>query len=95
MMNKIRPVILLMTIVVSAFMAYGLWTLPKPKPADHEGFSSARVVEDIRIISRNHHSVAHPQEREEVRQYLVKRLEGLGADTVMQFRYDSLVGPQN
>lgn len=95
MMNKIRPVILLMTIVVSAFMAYGLWTLPKPKPADHEGFSSARVVEDIRIISQNHHSVAHPQEREEVRQYLVKRLEGLGADTVMQFRYDSLVGPQN
>ena len=94
-MNKIRPVILLMTIVISALLAYGLWTLPSPKPADHEGFSSARVVEDIRIISRNRHSVAHPQERAEVRQYLIERLENLGADTVMQFRYDSLVGPQN
>lgn len=76
-------------------MAYGLWTLPKSRTSGHDGFSSARVVEDIRVISRNHHSVAHPEERAEVREYLVERLQGLGADTVMQFCYDSLVGPQN
>lgn len=95
MMTKIRPVILLLAVVASAFLAYGLWTLPKPQPADYEGFSSARVVEDIKVISQKHHSVAHPQEREEVRNYLVERLQGLGADTVMLMRYDSLKGPQN
>ena len=94
-MTKIRPVILLLAVVASAFLAYGLWTMPKPQAADHEGFSSARVAEDIKVISQKHHSVAHPQEREEVRNYLVERLQGLGADTVMLMRYDSLKGPQN
>ena len=94
-MTKIRPVILLLAVVASAFLAYGLFTLPKPQASDYEGFSSARVVEDIKVISQKHHSVAHPQEREEVRNYLVERLQGLGADTVMLMRYDSLKGPQN
>ena len=94
-MTKIRPIILLLAVVASAFLAYGLWTLPNPQAADYEGFSSARVVDDIKVISQKQHSVAHPQEREEVRNYLVERLQGLGADTVMLMRYDSLKGPQN
>lgn len=52
-------------------------------------------MKDIEVISKEHHSVAHPEERARVREYLVQRLEQLGADTVMQYRYDSLVGPQN
>jgi hypothetical protein len=95
MMNKIRPVILFAAVVLSGLLAYGLWTLPKPQNADYEGFSSARVVEDIRVISQKPHSVAHPDERAQVREYLIGRLESMGADTVMQFRYDSIVGPQN
>ena len=94
-MNKIRPVILFAAVVLSELLAYGLWTLPKPQNADYEGFSSARVVEDIRVISQKPHSVAHPDERAQVREYLIDRLESMGADTVMQFRYDSIVGPQN
>ena len=94
-MNKIRPVILFAAVVLSGLLAYGLWTLPKPQNADYEGFSSARVVEDIRVISQRPHSVAHPDERAQVREYLIGRLESMGADTVMQFRYDSIVGPQN
>ena len=94
-MNKIRPVILFAAVVLSGLLAYGLWTLPKPQNADYEGFSSARVVEDIRVISQRPHSVAHPDERAQVREYLIDRLESMGADTVMQFRYDSIVGPQN
>jgi hypothetical protein len=95
MMNKIRPVILFAAVVLSGLLAYGLWTLPKPQNADYKGFSSARVVEDIRVISQKPHSVAHPDERAQVREYLIDRLESMGADTVMQFRYDSIVGPQN
>ena len=95
MMNRIRPIILAFAVVLAGMLAYGLFTQPSPKPADAEGFSAARVVEDIAVISKDHHSVAHPQERAQVREYLIDRLEGLGADTVMIFSYDSLVSPKD
>jgi hypothetical protein len=95
MMNRFRPIILAFAVVAAGLLAYGLFTQPTPKSSDAEGFSAARVVEDIAVISKDHHSVAHPQERAQVREYLIDRLEGLGADTVMTFRYDSLVGPEN
>ena len=94
-MNKIRPAVLAVAVVAAALLAYGMFTLPKPQPADAEGFSAARVIEDIEVISKDHHSVAHPQERAVVREYLVERLNGLGADTVRLYQYDSLVGPKN
>ena len=73
-MNRFRPLILASVVVVSALLAYGLWTQPKPQPADAQGFSAARVVKDIEVISKENHSVAHPQERARVREYLVERL---------------------
>ncbi len=94
-MNRFRPLILAVVVVMAGLLAYGLWTLPKPQPVDAEGFSSARVVKDIEFISKEHHSVAHPQERARVREYLAERLWATGADTVMEFRYDSLTGPEN
>ena len=94
-MNKIRPIILALVVAMAGLLAYGVWTLPSPKAADYEGFSSARVVEDIAVLSKEHHSVAHPEERAKVREYLVERLKGLGADTVKIYGYDSLVGPKN
>ena len=94
-MNKFRPFILAAVVVLAGLLAYGLWTIPSPKSVDAEGFSSARVVKDIEVLSKEHHSVAHPQERAKVREYLIERLEGLGADTVQLFSYDSLTGPEN
>ena len=94
-MNRVRPLILAAAIILSGLLAYGLWTRPAAEPVDSEGFSAARAVKDIEVISREHHSVAHPEERAAVREYLVQRLEQLGADTVMQYRYDSLTGPKN
>ena len=94
-MNRFRPFILAIVVIATAFLAYGFLTRPNAAPAGAEGFSAARAVNDIEVISRNHHSVAHPEERAEVREYLVGRLNELGADTVRQFRYDSLTGPQN
>ena len=92
-MNRFRPLIFALIVVMSALLAYGIWTQPKPQPADAQGFSSARVVKDIEVISKENHSVAHPEERDRVREYLVDRLAGLGADTVCLFEYDSLVSP--
>ncbi len=94
-MNRFRPLILLAAVVLSGFLAYGFLTRPSAKDVDYEGFSSARVAGDIKVISQKHHSVAHPEERAEVREYLIGRLNELGADNVVTFKYDSLVGPQN
>lgn len=96
-LKQLRPVYLLVGVVAAALLAYGLWTRPSAQPADAEGFSSARVVEDIKVISQEHHSVApeHTEARSRVREYLAGRLQELGADTLMRFRYDSLQGPEN
>ena len=94
-MNRIRPIILTVAVVLAGLLAYGVFTLPSPKGLDEEGFSAARVVKDIEVISQEHHSVAHPVERALVREYLVQRLKDLGADTVLRFEYDSLVSPSN
>ena len=93
-MNRFRPYILALSILCAGLLAYGFLTLPKPRPADYDGFSSARVIEDIEVISREHHSVAHPQERAKVREYLVGRLEEMGGKVTL-YQYDSLVGPKN
>ena len=82
-------------VVLAGLLAYGLFTTPSPKGLDAEGFSAERVVKDIEVISKEHHSVAHPEERAKVREYLVGRLNELGADKVQIFSYDSLVGPKN
>ena len=94
-MNKFRPFILAVTVILSAFIAYGLWSRPRVADSSCSGFSAQRVVADIEQISKNHHSVAHPAERAEVREYLVSRLNELGADTVKLFEYKDLTGPEN
>lgn len=94
-MNRFRPLFLAITVVLAALLAYGLWTRPSAASADAEGFSSARIAKNIEVISKECHSVAHPQERARVREYLVGRLTELGADTIKFYGYDSLVGPQN
>ena len=94
-MNRFRPFVLAVCVLMAALLAYGLFTLPRPQGLDAEAFSAERVVKDIEVISKEHHSVAHPVERAAVREYLVGRLNELGADTVRIFRYDSLVGPKN
>ena len=95
-LKRFRPIYLALGVVAAALLAYGLWTRPEPQHKDAEGFSSARVVEDIKVISQKNHSVA-PKDtaaRSAVREYLVERLQVLGADTLMRFRYDSLQGPE-
>jgi hypothetical protein len=70
-MNRIRPIILSTVVVIAALLAYGLFTMPFPKGEDAEGFSAARVVKDIEVMSVEPHSVAHPEARARVREYLV------------------------
>ena len=93
-MNRIRICLLTAVAVLVGFVAYGWLSRPAMQGADSPGFSAERVVKDLEVISRNHHSVAHPEERAEVRNYLVSRLGELGADTVRLFEYQALTGPE-
>ena len=86
---------LAVVVILVGLVAYGWFSRPAIQDAASSAFSAERVVNDIEVISRNHHSVAHPQERAEVRDYLVSRLGELGADTVRLFEYKSLTGPEN
>ena len=77
-MKNYRSLFLIATILLSAFIAFGLWTSPfSPK----EGFSTERVVEDLKVIAEKPHSVAHPEERIQNIRYLVQRLDELGGKT--------------
>lgn len=93
-MNRFRPLILAVSVIAAALLAYGLWTLPRPESADAQGFSAARAMNDIEAISKTPHSVAHPEERAAVREYLIGRLEEMGGNVTL-YQYDSLVGPKN
>lgn len=101
-LKQFRPVYLAIGVVMSALLAYGLWTSPEPQPADAEGFSSARVVEHIKVISQKPHSVApdssHLAARIEVREYLAGKLlemcDTTYGDALRRFPYDSLQGPE-
>lgn len=93
-MNRIRICIFATVVLLVACVAFGLGSRPQVENAESSSFSAERVAEDIRNISRKHHSVAHPDERAEVRNYLVSRLQELGADTVMLFEYKALTGPE-
>ncbi|MBQ8367246.1 MAG: M28 family peptidase [Alistipes sp.] len=94
-MNRVRLVVLVAVATVVGMVAFGLWSRPAVEGIEHDGFSAERVVEDIEVISREHHSVAHPEERATVRDYLTRRLGELGADTIKLYNYEALVGPEN
>ena len=93
-MDKIRILLLTAVLFLVGLVAFGLGSRPKVIDIESSSFSAERVVEDIRVMSHDLHSVAHPKERAEVREYLVSRLEQLGADTVELFEYKALSGPE-
>ena len=80
-MKTYRPLILTLSITLSALVAYGVFfSMPSPKDVDAEGFSSARVVKDLEVIAQEPHSVAHPEARDRLLNYLTERLEKLGGN---------------
>lgn len=82
-----KPLILLFVVLIAAFLSFSFWNLPFISKGN--SFDSENVVEDIRVMSSERHSVAHPEARAKLRDYLVTRLEQLGAD-VSIYHEDSL-----
>lgn len=94
-MNKIRIFIFSAISILTGLIAFNLGSRPHVEDATSAEFSAERIVNDIEVISQKCHSVAHPEERAEVREYLIARLKQIGADTIRTFKYESLTGPEN
>lgn len=94
-MSKTRIFILSVISILAGLVAFNLGSRPHVEDITSAEFSAKRIVKDIEVISQKHHSVAHPEERAEVREYLISRLNQIGADTIRIFKYDSLTGPEN
>ena len=54
-----------------------------------QSFSAERVADDLRVISKEPHSIQHPKERKVLRDFLFHRLEQMGGKTQV-FEYDSI-----
>ncbi|HPH53611.1 MAG: M28 family peptidase [Bacteroidales bacterium] len=88
-MRKYRIFILIAAVVLSALAAYGIFTAPRVEPTNSERFSAERVADDIKVISRKPHSIIHPKERAEVRDYLGDRLIALTDSSVIFYPYEN------
>lgn len=93
-LNSFRPLILAIVAIFAILLACGVWTLPESAPDGADGFSAERVAEDIKVISKEYHSVAQPEAKDSVRTYLAERLSELNADKVETYDSDTLVGPE-
>lgn len=74
------PLWLVLTLLVAAVAAYSFWLVPSVGKKSVDSFSSERVAADIEVISKERHSVAHPEARARVREYLINRLTELGSE---------------
>jgi hypothetical protein len=88
-MRKYRLYILIAAVVLSALAAYGIFTAPRVESTDSDRFSAERVAADIKVISRKPHSIIHPKERAEVRDYLGDRLIALTDSSVVFYPYEN------
>ncbi len=53
------------------------------------GFSAQRVADDLRVISKEPHSIQHPKERKVLRDFLFYRLQQMGGKAQV-FEYDTI-----
>lgn len=54
-----------------------------------QSFSAERVADDLRVISKEPHSIQHPKERKVLRDFLFHRLEQMGGKAQV-FEYDTI-----
>lgn len=83
------PLVLLLMILLSAFLSFSFWRMPVFDGDSSPVFDETAVVDDLRVISKDRHSVAHPEARAELRDYLVERLRSFGTEPTV-YHSDSL-----
>ena len=77
-----RRMYLVLLVVVSSVL--GMLSLSTPKPKDIEtDFSAERAFEDIKMIAQKPHTVEDQEALEEVRDYLVMRMDDIGLNPII------------
>src|SRR5690554_6901543 len=84
-----RKLVGVIIILITSIASLNRIFLPADNQEDKNLFLTSNVIQDIQVISKEPHSVEHPQERSRVREYLYERLAECGADPVV-FYYDSV-----
>jgi len=89
-MSKKKRFLYLLSFVVIVAAVLTPLSLPATAGSDSTGFSAERVAADIRYISKEPHSIEHPQARDDVRNYLADRLSDMGLEP-RYCHYDSVI----
>jgi len=76
-------------IAIAISFSLGEFTRPDVKDATSANFSALRVLKDIKEVSKVPHSIEHPAERAQVREYLAGRLVQMGFKPEIH-AYDSI-----
>ena len=76
-------------VVLAAVVALELFPFQQVVTRDSQGFSAQRVSDDLRVISKEPHSIQHPKARKVLGEFLFHRLQQMGGDTQI-IEYDTI-----
>lgn len=88
-MSRLKFIAGIALLILTAFVSFGLFTIPNAESVDSENFSAERAAKYIEVIASEPHSVEHPVERSKVRNYLVDKLTEMGGEPQIH-EYDSI-----
>ena len=89
-MRKYRRFLYLVFFIAAIVSVLSPLSLPAPKKSDYIGFSAERAAIDIKNISKEPHSIEHPQARAVVRDYIASRLLEMSLKPEY-YPYDSVI----
>ena len=88
-MSFFKLLISIALIALAIAFSLGEFTRPDVKDTTSANFSALRVIKDIKEVSKVPHSIEHPAERAQVREYLAGRLVQMGFKPEIH-AYDSI-----
>ena len=87
--NLYKTLAFYICVVLAVVVALELFPHKKINDRSSDEFSALRVSDDIRVISKEPHSIQHPKERKVLAEFLFHRLQQMGGTTQM-LEYDTI-----
>ena len=87
--NLYKTVVFYICIALAAAVALGVCPRYRTNDRNSVGFSAHRVSDDIRVISKEPHSIQQPKARKVLGEFLFHRLQQMGGDTQI-IEYDTI-----
>lgn len=87
--NLYKTLAFYICMALAAVVAFGLFPRYRINDRNSQEFSAYRVSDDIRVISKEPHSIQHTKERKVLAEFLFHRLQQMGGDTQI-IEYDTI-----